>query len=509
MVSSSSRPSSSSSVRSNYDWAADPALVGLAFDPRPVDNTDELAHVTDLLNVVTTCRSGESMLLWTKYRALAALHDQLTPGRGDSDARLVSQYHQVAARYAVTGSIGQATAMRHLSEAVAMVHRLPAVGELLRDGVLAPWQFTRIVTRSDLIDGHGYRYQVDSELARRLARGSWSGRRLDALVDSVIFTHDPDAIRDRHTDAHEQRTVITGSLADGMAEMRVTASVEDTKSAFAAITAIINQVCCPNDPRRRGAQRSDAVIARCHGLRFKCECGDPASCTGQPDTTIMSQPQVIIAMTVIAEQATLSEESASNADGLGYIDGHGVITGDQVRDIAARPNTRTSTLGKTPPPPSAALLAPCLASDPYRFTTAFDAYIRTRDLGCTVPGCDRAARASQLDHCREYNHSNPAAGGRTEPSNVHPLCVFHHQLKTGENGWLDDMTLDDAGRCQYRIRTPEGIWIDGPPLSGIDLLPNLAAITFTQPPTPSTTHQTTTSNKHRRRQQQRENSREP
>ncbi|NMO05315.1 DUF222 domain-containing protein, partial [Gordonia sp. TBRC 11910] len=188
-------------------------------------------------------------------------------------------------------------------------------------------------------------------IARRVGRGSWSGKRLDALVDSAIFRHDPDAVRRRHHHARAARTVTTDPLSDGMAELRTTATVEDVATAFAAIDALITRVCCSNDPRRRGARRSDAVIARLHGVAFECDCGDPNTCTGDPDDTAagVSQAQVVIALHVITEQATLTTTPDSPTDdGMGYVDGYGIITGEQVRDIADRPETKISYFPNPP-----------------------------------------------------------------------------------------------------------------------------------------------------------------
>ena len=279
----------------------------------------------------------------------------------------------------------------------------------------------------------------------------------------------------------------------------------------------------------------------------------------------------MIALHIFAEQATLDAQTGDAGDGVGYADGYGVITGDQVRDIAARGDNKISyfpgppskqtepqldsqtetepveepvldfdtrpdattepeseqqvesepaaeasvteapaSLRKPKPP---ALPSPCLPSDPYRFSTAFDTYIRARDLACDVPGCDRPAFAAQLDHCWEYNHDNPTQGGRTEARNVHVLCVFHHLLKTGDHGWLDDLSIGPDGRVHYRIRTPEGLWIDGPDLSGNDLFETLNRIQFADPPDqpgtatgsrPRPRRSASTNDKHQRRQRERE-----
>lgn len=53
-----------------------------------------------------------------------------------------------------------------------------------------------------------------------------------------------------------------------------------------------------------------------------------------------------------------------------------------------------------------------------------------RDRTCLFPWCSRPARRCQVDHVEPYNHSDPAAGGQTESSNLAALCTHHHRLKT-------------------------------------------------------------------------------
>ncbi|NMO05318.1 hypothetical protein HH308_29295, partial [Gordonia sp. TBRC 11910] len=91
---------------SRYGWATeDPTRIGLHLQVGRVADDAACGHINDLMDAITTCRAGESFLLWTKYRALAGIHDQLAGGCGDDDARLVSQQSQVAARYGMTGAI--------------------------------------------------------------------------------------------------------------------------------------------------------------------------------------------------------------------------------------------------------------------------------------------------------------------------------------------------------------------------------------------------------------------
>jgi hypothetical protein len=62
---------------------------------------------------------------------------------------------------------------------------------------------------------------------------------------------------------------------------------------------------------------------------------------------------------------------------------------------------------------------------------------------CTAPGCARPARHCDLDHGVPFNHHNPELGGRTEPSNLHPLCRRHHQAKTAGHLRMRRITADE------------------------------------------------------------------
>lgn len=66
---------------------------------------------------------------------------------------------------------------------------------------------------------------------------------------------------------------------------------------------------------------------------------------------------------------------------------------------------------------------------------------------CTLPGCSRPAQECEIDHGIPFNHEHPERGGRTEPANLHPLCVAHHQAKT-------------EGRIRMRRTTDGGVdWL--------------------------------------------------
>jgi hypothetical protein len=60
----------------------------------------------------------------------------------------------------------------------------------------------------------------------------------------------------------------------------------------------------------------------------------------------------------------------------------------------------------------------------YRPTTALQRFVRTRDLTCCFPGCNRPAEYCDVDHTIPYG-----ARGLTHPGNVKCLCRKHHLLK--------------------------------------------------------------------------------
>ncbi|BBX49343.1 HNH endonuclease [Mycolicibacterium poriferae] len=106
----------------------------------------------------------------------------------------------------------------------------------------------------------------------------------------------------------------------------------------------------------------------------------------------------------------------------------------------------------------------------YRPTTAQDEFVRCRDLTCRVPGCDRPAIGTDLDH------SNPWPAGPTHPSNLNDKCRLHHLLKTFWENWTEQQQPDGT----LHLSTPTGHTYTTTPLSAL-LFPTWT--TTTDPPT--------------------------
>ncbi|MFD2759068.1 HNH endonuclease signature motif containing protein [Gulosibacter faecalis] len=62
-----------------------------------------------------------------------------------------------------------------------------------------------------------------------------------------------------------------------------------------------------------------------------------------------------------------------------------------------------------------------ITADIYEPPASLRRMIRARDMTCVFPGCSRPARICELDHTEPR-----AAGGKTDPDNLGPLCKRHH-----------------------------------------------------------------------------------
>jgi hypothetical protein len=153
-----------------------------------------------------------------------------------------------------------------------------------------------------------------------------------------------------------------------------------------------------------------------------------------------------------------------------------------------------------------------IPSNPYRLSTALDAFVRIRDAYCIFPGCSRPAWRSDVDHTEEYDHENSEAGGQTCPEDTKCLCRFHHLLKSFGD-WIDVQELDDEGRCRVVFISPEGDRFEGPAWTGEDLFPELTVMTWIgaklRPASEGMQLRTQTrlASKHARRQAERERNR--
>jgi hypothetical protein len=177
-------------------------------------------------------------------------------------------------------------------------------------------------------------------------------------------------------------------------------------------------------------------------------CEDPA-CPAKLDDGRASS----ITVHVVAEQASTHAEPDPQLHG-------DELVASQAPEPQPTPRQKAALIvggGILPAPLLAELIAhgaklrPVTApkADPepqYRPSTALDEFVRTRDLTCRFPGCDRPATHADIDHTVPY----PA--GPTHPGNLKCYCRIHHLIKTFWPGWSDRQLADGT----VVITTPTG-----------------------------------------------------
>ncbi|WP_076482681.1 HNH endonuclease signature motif containing protein [Williamsia sterculiae] len=477
-------------------WAGEsPAAFGLLGDV-------EGAPVNDLLAEMVHATAGQSFLEWQRYRIAAELDSQLVGEEVLTDYRMIDSTALCAARIATVLSISQVAAEGLLARAVALRDRLPQVLLCLRDGKVAPQHIRTIVSRTDLITDETIAAMVDAEIAECLRRrGSWSPNRLRDMVDRTVYTHDPDAVRERRQVAKDARAFWTDNDADGMGTVGASMTAENTLLLAQRVHAAADHVC-KNDPRTTAARRSDALVALTTGIPWECLCGDPDCTAAQGWDATPTGPGTSVVVHVVADTTAHLKHGGKP----GFMPGHGVVSAEHVRDLVKRPDTIIRPLPTTAPAAQPA--------DPYRPSAALQRFLWIRDHYCVWPGCNQPAIRCEADHVTEYDHTNPERGGQTTPEDMNSKCPFHHGVKTFSE-FLDDQTIDDHGRPEVTITTPEGVTVDGPAHTGFDLHPQLDHIEFTAPPNgpppstpePPTRRRPRLEDKHVRRRTERERNR--
>ncbi|MGB3604266.1 MAG: DUF222 domain-containing protein [Gordonia sp. (in: high G+C Gram-positive bacteria)] len=419
--------------------------------------------------------SFAGVVMWHRYSEICSLlQERFAEAQADTTsdvfARVYDPLCQVAASYATAAGVRQYTAEQFVERAVACVERIPAVGGLLRDGLIPDAWFARVVEQTALVDDLALLALIDAEVAHRLmGLGGLSAKRVEAVVAAVVAEHDPDAVTLTREQVKAYKKVLVNPLSEGMSELIITAAAEDVRIAKEVLDAVIAGVC-PKDPRTKQVRRSDAAMARLNGTAFTCQCGED-DCTAELSAEQVQARCARVVLHVVVREETLDGTSETPAQ----LDGFGPISAQHVHEIAARSDAvaRKVDLGDL-------LDHQAQPGNNYRPTATLDVVLRGLFGTCTWPGCSEPAFAADLDHVCEYDHDDPAAGGPTCLCNINPKCRFHHGLKTSAEGWLDDQIVDANGVIWTEVTTPEGFTVRQQALNTW-LLPEVGLIPCSHP----------------------------
>ncbi|MCK0440467.1 HNH endonuclease [Gordonia alkaliphila] len=496
---------------------ADLASVGM---PAATVSLAELS-TGDLAEAVHAIKNGHCYLDWRLFQFALSMFDHVqavSKNVAVTQRSILDLEAQTALELQMSLDSTDHFARSLLDDAVCARDRLPAVFSTMRLGLIDRARFHRIVSETQLVRDDETMALIDQTLALQIMglRGgvsSMSITKTGHMARKLVAEYDPDAEKLDRDRAKASRNVGFQALDSGMAQISITATAEDVRLVRQMLDAVIAGLC-PADPRTKAQARSDAAIALLQRIPFTCHC-ESDGCTAQISDVQLDTRAARIVVHVLCDATTLD-----GGDQCGYLDGYGPVSGDHVRQIVerddsvihqhdlgdllepdsaadpigdddldeaavhrkgprpdspdecradgARPDPKIDKSGtvasesddETSPPPRFLIANTALPSDPYRPSLLTDLVARFLWGTCSIPGCERAAFACDLDHVAEFDNICPSQGGPTCVCNLLPKCRFHHLMKTHLTGFLDELWIDENGRYHSSVTTPGGITVE-------------------------------------------------
>jgi hypothetical protein len=251
---------------------------------------------------------------------------------------------------------------------------------------------------------------VDSQVVPLTVERGWTPSETAKAARKLLFALDPEGAAGRAAEAKNDADVKCYPDPDGMATVIAHGPAEKSQQILAAANSRAETMARDGDQRPVGVRRFDALYDLVFG----------AANTAGGGVVVRVETQLRMDMSTFL----------GCDDNPGELIGYGPITAAAARLIAADSTLRrlitdpltgdTLDLGLKSYRPSAALKRIVLAEHPT----------------CTMPGCNRPAHTAQIDHRHERQD-----GGRTDRTNLKPLCLMHHQMKTKKQ-WTVDVQPD-------------------------------------------------------------------
>ncbi|WLP91715.1 DUF222 domain-containing protein [Gordonia sp. NB41Y] len=267
--------------------------------------TPEQSSTNDLLIGLREIDRGRSFLAWSTYRSVMELIGRhVDADRGVAGAP--SGFVDLAKKISRVRGITQRAAELLMDESIAVLHHLPHVAEVLRDGWITPELMKVVVSRTALVHGRESAPKVDAEIAEliRRRRRLWSKKTITDMADRVVFRHDRDAVREARERCLDKRGVWTSFSTDGTGEIAGTMAADRVELCSLVIGALANTVC-PHDGRSSQNRKSDAMFALLSGTQFECECGREDCPAEIPEAGSIPKVQYVIHL--LANEATVAD----------------------------------------------------------------------------------------------------------------------------------------------------------------------------------------------------------
>ncbi|ASR04257.1 HNH endonuclease signature motif containing protein [Gordonia rubripertincta] len=411
-------------------------------------------------------------------------------------------FEQATAEFGAAMNMTPAQARDVIRTGDAMRYRLPLTGTTLAGARIDMTRFQIAMKRTDFVDD-ATMPGVDAALAEAiLARDPMSTARFTTMVDQIVHTHAPEAVKRRNEHAARDRGLTIRPDRHQPGQSRISGHVPtiDAAALNARLTAMADGVH-KRDGRTMSQRRADALLALAHGRQeLDCQCPDcaPEPAGQELDATDASGPAGNDTLTadpsdgaaslsaddctctctgcraprptfhIVANETTM--QGRDNDPGM--LDGYGLLEADAMRALFADATHTYVTTGVRTEPADADAAAAAAASR-YVPSKKLQALVRVGELCCTFPGCNQPVWTVDLDHTHPFDHHNPDRGGKTMQRNLKPLCRFHHRIKTFGR-WRDSQ--DEYLAIWFEA--PTGHTYLGNPFTGRDLFSSLR----TQPP---------------------------
>lgn len=365
---------------------------------------------------------------------------------GENDDWVVDQWEAAAAEVAAELGISRGRASSLMTSGGALIKRLPKLGEVFSTGAIDWRVISVLLYRTDLMHNEDACALIDAIFADRATQWNHlSYNKLVEVVDWLVLQIDPDAVR-KAKSRDDDRYFDVRPAQYGMADIQACLRAVDAAALTQKLDALAATVC-REDPRTLRQRRADAVGALLSGAEaMACLCE-------RPDCPATGRTATHVVIHVLAERSTVE----GTGETPGYLAGFGPVPAATVAEVARHAKQRPLEVpvASTPEPQ-------------YRPSTALADFVRSRDLTCRWPNCDRPAWQTDIDHTVPWPY------GPTHPSNNVCYCRVHHLLKTfysGAGGWAVDQQSDGtvvftspSGRI--RTTTPFGAMLF--PQLGVD-----------------------------------------
>ncbi|GAA1964731.1 HNH endonuclease signature motif containing protein [Amycolatopsis minnesotensis] len=322
----------------------------------------------------------------------------------------------MAGEIALLSNLTQAAAERKVALAVALTSYLPCTLAAMEAGLINEYAASRVFEATACVS-EDVAAEVDSLLAGRFENRNPPALR--RLVNSLLMRVDPEGYERRRQEKMAARRLEIRHGDHGSSTLFAELPSDRAQALYAACDRDALAKKRQGDKRTMDQLRLDALVERCLGGH---------GCAGKPKAQIF----------VHIDLPTL----LGLRDNPGELTGCGDISPEMARAIAFDADSVWNRIIDEP----MTGLPIDLGRENYRPPSAMRKYLQVAHRTCSMPGCNRPAQYTDLDHATAWKD-----GGGTDKVNLRPLCRVHHVLR-GEPGWT--FTTNDTGTLT--VTTPNG-----------------------------------------------------